>query len=77
MEQVTLTEEPIYTEEQFRLFYRAQYLKRKHDDIEKYKEQKKRYNAKAYAKRSDELKQLAYARKMAKQRQLKEETPTI
>ena len=73
----TVTEEPPITEGQIRAFYKAQYNKRKERDIEKFKELKKQYNAKAYAKRSTELKQLAYARKLAKQQQLKEETPLI
>lgn len=77
MKQVTTSEEPLYTGAQIRAFYRAINQKRKADDIEKYKEQKKRYNAKAYAKRSDELKQQAYERKLAKQKLLKEETPPI
>ncbi len=65
METNTTTEEPTITEGQFRAFYRAVYLKRKNEDIEKYKEQKKRYNA------------VAYAKKLAKQKQLKQETPLI
>ena len=65
METITITEEPTITEGQFRAFYRAVYLKRKNEDIEKYKEQKKRYNA------------VAYAKKLAKQRQLQQETPSI
>ena len=65
METITITEEPTITEGQFRAFYRAIYLKRKNEDIEKYKEQKKRYNA------------VAYAKKLAKQKELKQETPLI
>ena len=65
METITITEEPTITEGQFRAFYRAVYLKRKNEDIEKYKEQKKRYNAVAYAK----------VKEKKKQAQL--ETPTI
>ncbi len=53
--EVTNTEEPTITPDQFRMFYRAQYLKRKTDDIDKYTEQKKRYNAKVYAKKKAEL----------------------
>jgi hypothetical protein len=50
MEQVTIVEEPTITQGQFRAFYKEMYLKRKNQDIEKFKEQKKRDNARAYAK---------------------------
>jgi hypothetical protein len=55
MEVTIITEEPTITPDQFRMFYRAQYLKRKTDDLDKYTEQKKRYNAKVYAKKKAEL----------------------
>jgi hypothetical protein len=61
MEEVTITEEPMITEGQFR----ALYWKRKNQDIEKFKEQKKRDNARAYAKVKE------------KQKQAKLETPLI
>jgi hypothetical protein len=50
MEVVTIIEEPTITEGQFRAYYKEMYLKRKNQDIDKFKEQKKRDNARAYAK---------------------------
>jgi hypothetical protein len=57
MEGTTITEEPTITASQFRAFYKKMYWKRKNQDIEKFKEQKKRENAKAYAKIKEKLKQ--------------------
>jgi hypothetical protein len=55
MEQVSIVEEPTITQGQFRAFYKEMYLKRKNQDIEKFIERKKVYNAKAYARKKAEL----------------------